>query len=190
MSKDVREQSSSDHHRMTYWGYSFERACSSGHEGPVNSNVEFGLVFTGRLGNHRLLYGAEVDGVDEGGAYVELKTNRELLDDRTRRSFEEFKLMRCWAQCFLAGIDEIIFGFRDDRGVVGRVERVSVREVPRRLRGLVQWDPQVMLKFAEQFIAWLWTSVKSLEDGPFRLQYNPVEGKILLERGGVDFLLH
>ena len=45
-----------------------------------------------------------------------------------------FKLLKWWAQSFLLGIPKIIGGFRDDEGIVRRLEVFKTLEIPKMLR--------------------------------------------------------
>lgn len=53
---------------------------------PVNENEKYFAVFKGKLGPHRLLFGAEMDGVHPDPTppkrYVELKTSRIITDEK------------------------------------------------------------------------------------------------------------
>jgi RAT1-interacting protein len=67
------------------------------------------------LGRTKLLVGAELDGQDEHGQYVELKTYRILATPKDRISFERYKCLAFWIQSYLVGVPLIRCGFRDDR---------------------------------------------------------------------------
>ena len=41
-----------------------------------------------------------------------------------------FKLIKWWAQSFLVGIPKIVCGYRDDDGVVHRLEEMDVQTLP------------------------------------------------------------
>lgn len=40
-----------------------------------------------------------------------------------------FKSMKWWAQSFIVGIPEIMVGYRDDDGVVSRLESMDVKQL-------------------------------------------------------------
>lgn len=168
---------------FTYWGHRFEHIVMSSSDPsdnldkrskePVNTFREFGVVFKSKLGGHRLIFGAEVDGLDEDGySYVELKTGRILKDQNYYNSFYQQKLMTFWAQSFLAGISKILIGFRSDRGIVKSIEYIDVNEIPRITRGKVEWCPETMLNFGIIFFDWLSDQMKQLEeDCVFRVSF-------------------
>lgn len=66
---------------------------------PVNEKEEYCSVMKGKLGNHTILFSAEVDGVDPAyyntpnhnpasmRRYVELKTSRIISNERQHRNF-------------------------------------------------------------------------------------------------------
>lgn len=153
----------------TYWGHRFEHIVmdsatddninsnfGSRIEEPVNTWREFGVVFKSKLGGHRLIFGAEVDGLDsDGKSYVELKTCRILKDPSQYKTFYQHKLMSFWAQSFLAGIPKILVGFRTDRGIIKSIEYIDVNEIPRITRNKATWCPETMLNFGVIFLDWL-----------------------------------
>lgn len=168
---------------FTYWGHRFEHIVMTSTDPtdcldkrskePVNTCREFGVVFKSKLGGHRLIFGAEVDGVDEdGSSYVELKTGRVLKDTGHYNSFYRQKLMTFWAQSFLAGIPKILMGFRSDRGIVKSIEYINVNEIPRIIRGKAEWCPETMLNFGIMLLDWLSEQMKQFEeDCVFRISF-------------------
>ena len=68
---------------QSYFGYRFEALCT-GHDAskPVDANDKYVGLFNCKLGDHRLAVVAEIDCVDDSGAYVELKTNKLLASRR------------------------------------------------------------------------------------------------------------
>ena len=141
---------------------------------PVNTWREFGAIFKSKLGSHRLIFGAEVDGLDEdGSSYVELKTSRILKDSTQFTTFYQQKLMTFWVQSFLAGIPKILVGFRSDRGIVKSIEYIEVNEITRITRGKVTWCPETMLNFGIIFLDWLRERMwESEENCVFRISFN------------------
>jgi hypothetical protein len=47
----------------------------------------------------------------------ELKTNKLLNTEKDIVSFERYKLIKFWAQAFIAGIPRVVVGYRDDDGI-------------------------------------------------------------------------
>lgn len=180
----------------TYWGHRFEHMTMSSASNdpndnldnrfkePVNTWREFGVIFKSKLGGHRLIFGAEVDGLDKDGtSYVELKTCRVLKDQSQYPAFYQNKLMSFWAQSFLAGIPKILVGFRSDRGIVKSIEYIDVNEIPRITRGKVTWCPETMLNFGILFFDWLNEQMKQFsEDEVFRLSFVGDSDQIFLRK--------
>lgn len=180
----------------TYWGHRFEHITMSSTKDdpkdnldnrfiePVNTWREFGVIFKSKLGGHRLIFGAEVDGLDvTGNSYVELKTCRVLKDPSQYATFYQNKLMSFWAQSFLAGIPKILVGFRSDRGMVKSIEFIEVSEIPRITRGKVTWCPETMLNFGILFLDWLSAQMKQFsEDEVFRLSFVGDSGEVILKK--------
>ena len=51
-----------------------------------------------------------------------------------------FKLIKWWAQSFLIGIEKVIGGFRDDDGVVRRLETFNTLDMARMCKVIVCFD--------------------------------------------------
>jgi len=155
--------------QCTYWGHKFENLCMVEHsvdplaveplasrrEKAVNTNEEFGIVVKVKLGEHRLVLGAEVDGIDESGSeYIELKTSKTKHNSHDERFFKE-KLLKYWLQSYLVDVPNILVGFRDHKGWVKELETIHVAQIPRTVRGHVRWDPNAILLMGDQFFSWL-----------------------------------
>lgn len=121
--------------RMTYYGYKFESLCTSGwastdpnsvesiserDDAPCDTNIQFCSVFASKLGPFNIICGGEVDcqyPAEKDGSkysYAELKTNRIINSFKQNSNFVKYKLLKTWAQSYLAGVRNVIFGFRDD----------------------------------------------------------------------------
>lgn len=160
---DVLEMSERDK-RMTYWGYSFESyvtvdntvSQTSNSVSPpataVNNGQQFCSLVRTKLGEHRLLFGGEVDGLNvETNEYIELKTNRNLETNQQRINFHRFKLLKMWLQSFLIGINTIICGYRDEDGIVTNLETVKVSNIPHTTK--TYWSGAVCFNFLHDFLS-------------------------------------
>uniref|UniRef100_A0A915PM15 Decapping nuclease n=1 Tax=Setaria digitata TaxID=48799 RepID=A0A915PM15_9BILA len=149
---------------MAYWGFKFEQYVTSDSSSdepntnePVTTLEEFDVVVKARLGGRkeglRLLYSGETDCIDAGSPsndamsilltedeYVELKTQHKELTN----GFWRQKAMKWWVQSFLIGIQNMVVGFRDNNGIVTRVERLKVQQLPRKAQ---QWSANVTFNF-------------------------------------------
>lgn len=171
--------------RRSYWGYSFERFATEAPssrqvngtarkpKNAVNANVEFCAIVKTKLGPHRIIMGAEMDCYDtasDGRKYfVELKTSR-ALDARTVDRFERDKLLKFWIQSFLAGVQRILVGYRDDAGRLLGTEMMRPQDITHRVKQKHHWEGGVCLAFADQVLCWLYGSVKEGED--YTLRFN------------------
>ncbi|XP_037074049.1 decapping and exoribonuclease protein-like isoform X2 [Pollicipes pollicipes] len=176
---------------MTSWGYKFEQfmmADAADSEAnphvPVLEGEEFCCVLRSRLGSHSLVYGAEVDGLDPHhtgdpstmARFVELKTSREVDNQRQRNTLRRFKMLKWWAQSFLVGIERVVVGFRDDDGVVHRLHAYSTRQLP---KDQDFWSPAVCMNFADALLSFVARHVTG--DDPravWRLDFRPAERRV------------
>lgn len=161
--QEVRnEMHFSKSHRMAmFGGHKFERLCmisaksqditnmKSRQDEIVNTNCEFVSVFKTRLGKFNLLMGAEIDGIDENQRYVELKTSTEIKNENARSNFIRHKLAKWWLQSFLAGIEDIVVGYRNSGGWLTDLSVLKVSSIPGIARPLGFWEAQSLLSFAD-----------------------------------------
>lgn len=103
-------------------------------------------MFKTNLEGKRVLYGAEMDGIDSEVKYdldhvdlnkvqfVELKVNLRAVHEKQKANYFRYKLRNWWAQCFLAKIDKIVVGTRTQNGIVNELSELEVRNIPRLVR--------------------------------------------------------
>ncbi|XP_063829151.1 decapping nuclease DXO homolog [Ostrinia nubilalis] len=187
------------------WGYKFEQYLLSDLPGqlpdidrPVIENEEFSLYYQSSLGKHQLLYGAQIDGLlatDKvppppdtndfqtnlnylrSNQYIELKTNREIRTPNQEQNFKKYKLLRCWCQCYLAGLKGLLVGFRDDKGIVRRLQCYNTDDIAAYCEN--EWQPEKALKYLDDFLTFIETSfkdkleeTKSNDQEPLHLQFD------------------
>ena len=85
--------------------------------------------------------------------WVELKTSAEIRNERDMYKYER-KLLKFWAQSFLLGVPTIIVGFRDQQGIVHRLEELDTASIPGKVKKLGKgtWDGNVCINFAAAFL--------------------------------------
>lgn len=155
--------------KFLFWGRKFEKYMCSDHprsrpdpSAPVNENEELCVIFTSKLNERRLLFGAEIDGVLNcdheirgcedlaQSRLVELKTNRQIDNPSQYNSFQRYKLLKWWVQSHLVGIKYILCGFRNDKGVVQKLRQFNVSKIPDKAKKV--WDPDVCMTFCDTFL--------------------------------------
>ncbi|CAG9575853.1 unnamed protein product [Danaus chrysippus] len=143
--------------------------------GPVDETEEFSLVFTTNLNRHKIVYGAEMDGIrcDQSHVslppssknpqevlkylstknFVELKTNRHIEFSRQELNFKKFKTIKWWCQSFLTGVETILCGCRNDSGIVEELKMYRVNDLPKISKKF--WDPSVCFNFLDDFFTFV-----------------------------------
>uniref|UniRef100_F1L7U0 Decapping nuclease n=1 Tax=Ascaris suum TaxID=6253 RepID=F1L7U0_ASCSU len=182
---------------MCYWGFKFEQYVTTDSPDsplkekqlswslylttPVTDQVvsnmkEFDVVMRTTLGNKgggiRLLFSAETDCLDSEGHYLELKTQAYGMVS----NFWKLKAMKWWIQSFLAGVQQIVVGIRDNKGVVRSVKRVKVAELCRRA---VDWTPSRTFNFLLDVLTLIKSRMYEVHSLSYMLfEYNHANGKI------------
>ncbi|KAK0168491.1 hypothetical protein PV327_002282 [Microctonus hyperodae] len=167
---DKYEKSNRTMRDLTFmsWGFKFEQYLVSDAPGkepntnkPVDEAAEFCCVFETRLVNSRILYGAEMDGIkcDEllddplplkELKFFELKTSRIVERPQQFISMKRFKFLKWWCQSFLVGIEDISCGFRNDKGIVCKVENYQVQNLAR--ISSEYWSAANAMNFCDAFL--------------------------------------
>ncbi|KDO32131.1 hypothetical protein SPRG_03348, partial [Saprolegnia parasitica CBS 223.65] len=146
-----------------YAGRQYEAIASHGPRG------EYCGVFAMLLGSTQLLVGAELDGVDGRGDYVELKTYKLLQTSKDRFSFERYKCLAFWIQSYLVGVGRIRCGFRSADCKLVKEQTFATSQLP--AFGAKYWQPNVCLSFAKLVFAWLEDKVP--DDTAYEVRYDP-----------------
>lgn len=81
--------------------------------------------------------------------WVELKTAADPGASASPAAFER-KLLKFWAQSFLLGVPRIVVGFRDQGGVLRRLEEFRTQELPGKVKrlGRGSWDGNLCINCA------------------------------------------
>jgi RAT1-interacting protein len=175
---------------FTFYGYRFEAYCtypshvsdcwnSEESEEEINTNEEFCSVFLSKFGDHRVVIAAEIDCMDfKTHQYVEIKTSKFPQNERQQSNFERYKLLKFWIQSYLVNVPTLVVGFRDDAGIVQRVEEIQTHELPKRCRHL--WSSDKCISLTHQVLSVLRSNVE--ENHKYILSYGPPFKEISLRR--------
>ncbi|KAA8915302.1 hypothetical protein TRICI_002549 [Trichomonascus ciferrii] len=194
---------------MCYWGYKFEaismldKPWSEATRDEIFdrpktkqvNNIEqyLSIVRTG-VGSVKLVLAGEVDGVmdykpekpeDPLRHYVELKTSKVIRDEKDARAFER-KILKTWAQSFLLGIRKVIYGFRDDNGILKSIEEYRTDELPTLVKSSMfsnpksKWNGNDAVAFYAAAVEWIKNTVGTQEGVAWRLQYKRGDQKLVL----------
>ncbi|XP_008560702.1 decapping and exoribonuclease protein [Microplitis demolitor] len=157
--------------QFSSWGFKFEQYILSDEPNkppdtskPVDEKEEFCCVFQSRLRERKLLYAAEMDGVYsdklltdplpiENLKFIELKTSRIVDNERQFSNLKKFKFIRWWSQSFLVGIENILCGFRDDKGIVRNLKNYRVADLPRISERF--WSASTTMNFCDDFLKYV-----------------------------------
>ena len=129
----------------------------------INNSEAFCSVVRSRLNEHSLLFGAEVDcctlidgKVVPSHSYIELKTSRVMDNARLYRNFASFKLIKYWAQSYLAGVPKVVCGLRNDDGIVQKIETYETLKIPDiAFMNNATWNASVCMNFCNDFLSWI-----------------------------------
>lgn len=167
---------------MCYWGFSFEdKCCNGGRKESIDCEESFISVVKTKVGNNRIVMGGEVDcctaqsSPETGYEYLELKTTRNMQKEGDFVWFKKKKLIKWWAQSFLLGVQTIIAGYRDNKGICTNIGEYKTLEIPRMVREVPGgWDGNVCIGFLHDFLEWLKMQVISKSASKrFRVEFNP-----------------
>ena len=181
------EDMDEEQQRYMYYGYKFEQVCTDEQSATTAGEAVpdpvscYSGVFKSKIGSTRVLFGAEVDAYEANGAHVELKVTKQIVTDRDRFTFERYKLLKWYAQCFLAGTTKLVVGFRDQDGMLRKIESFETLKVPRLIRGREDrlWCASRSILFLENVLQWLRKAVPD-DGGMYKMVYSSADRRIAL----------
>lgn len=189
-----RKQMSEKDKLFCSYGFKFEQYLLTDHpnerpkpEFPVKEAEEFCLMYRVSLDTHGILFGAEMDGVDtktevhslkdlQNKKLVELKVKREEQKYYQKQNFVKYKQIKWWCQSFLVGIQDVLVGLRDDKGIVYRIEEQRVSEMPGYAKQFRDhWTPAICMQFLNDFLSKVKNVLKDVdsETDVYRFEYDP-----------------
>ncbi|XP_031627997.1 decapping nuclease DXO homolog [Contarinia nasturtii] len=158
---------------------------------PVNEGEEFCCMFSTTLNGQKILYGAEMDGIETEQPcdlnkadlnqfkFVELKVKLREQNHRQKQNYFRFKLRNWWCQSFLVNINKIIVGTRTTDGIVNEESTVYVKDIPKQCQKY--WSSSVCMEFCNQFLQYVSKEMSGI-DNPydvFRFDYDPAKSEYI-----------
>lgn len=126
---------------------------------PLHDCEEFNIGLSTILDTFKILFAAEVDGVDEDVSkdslnemnFIEIKTRMADPTQHQYNNYLRYKLPKWWCQSYLVGVRKIYCGFRTEEGHVKKIEELLVKDIPKMCQN--HWLPNVMFNFCADFMA-------------------------------------
>ncbi|XP_075264221.1 uncharacterized protein LOC142356142, partial [Convolutriloba macropyga] len=186
--EEAEEPSYPNSDRFMYYGYKFEQLCtdtstsSQSGSATVDSTSEFAAVVRLRIGNLRVMMGAEMDcqipqtsrNSQDLSSYIELKTAKTPTNQRQRNSLLRFKYPRWWMQSWFAGVTRLAVGNRDEQGMLHTIEVLKTTDLPNiAKREGVQWNPWEFINFTNDVLLWMKQQAQASPGKQLTFRYNP-----------------
>uniref|UniRef100_A0A182R3J9 Decapping nuclease n=1 Tax=Anopheles funestus TaxID=62324 RepID=A0A182R3J9_ANOFN len=160
--------------RFCYYGFKFEQHILTEQphskpdtSAPVMLGEEFCSMFDTTVAGHRVLYGAEMDGIVASNQpldrerlrleelrrceFVEVKVKRKETTQRQVDNFHRFKTKNWWCQSFLVNVQRLVVGLRDDAGIVREIIDMKLNDIQRDSRPF--WSPSICMNFCAEFLS-------------------------------------
>jgi hypothetical protein len=87
-------------------------------------------------------------------------------------------------QSFLAGVQQMALGGRDEAGVLRRVHMVPVQQLPElSARAGQPWDANLLLRFGDECLAWMGERAAAAGEGAqLRFEHDPAKKAVVCGR--------
>ncbi|KAH3694156.1 decapping and exoribonuclease protein-like isoform X1 [Dreissena polymorpha] len=146
-----------------YWGWKMEQLLTESKPDEsdcTKTQVQHGkylLVNQLNINAHSLVFNCEIDAYDENtDSFVEIKTKKNISPENISPGedaiFKKFTLLQWWAQSQLGGVKEILCGFRDNEGLVTRIESFRTSSIP---NSELPWNQKVCFHFLDNLLTWI-----------------------------------
>ena len=125
---------------------------------PLNLNEEFCSAVEKNFGSHSITFCTEVDcrkpdnnyvGSSALSNYIELRTTSLQQNLEDIKTFKANKLIQWWLQSYFCGIEKILCGFHDHRGIVRTLKWYDAHDLPEMM---IDREPATCLVFLDQFL--------------------------------------
>jgi RAT1-interacting protein len=193
------------------WGYNFEALCTGEAYADANSEygmlVNFRLEHGGNKNGNRatdvkskpnfsIYLGAEIDAYDPVEAQSESRDVESIPPMSSLREIKTFtrpehprqwwttynlRHPKWWLQSYLAGVQALLLGARDNNGIVHEIHAIKTADLPRiSWKNGCTWSPQQALAFGADVLAWMAEICKSgnCVEKHVRFVYDPNTRKI------------
>lgn len=197
--------------KFEQYGFKFEshvlsndlQSMPPGSKSTVIEAEEFCVVMSTRINNKfKVIFGAGIDGVEsieivndieklKKSSLVEVKLMREEGNDKQKENFIKFRAFQWWCQSFVANVDEIHCGIRDDSGIVHQVKTYKIEALVQEAEKNKFWCRSTCKKFLSNFLEQIFRDMRFIDDPMlvYRYNWNPYRNQIDLEkRFGQTFL--
>lgn len=166
-----RQNATEEQKKFCSYGFKFEQYCMTRDPSeepdtsvPVDECEEFCCMYKTKIQGMDLLFAAEVDGamsstlckdienkeVLNSLKLVELKCSIRPSNERQQQNFYRFKCRNWWCQSFLVGIQDLMVGYRNDKGFVDEIKHMEVRSLPKISSNY--WAPSQCADFLVRFL--------------------------------------
>ncbi|XP_076635474.1 decapping and exoribonuclease protein-like [Colletes latitarsis] len=156
-----------DLEKCTQWGHKFEQYMLSDNPNtqpnlsiPFNENEEFCCIFKSKLGEKKLLYGGQIDGISSQQQIQDTLAEKEVKLIELKTSYFKSithdnlpygkKGIFWWCQSYLSGIDTIVVGLRNVSGIVTKIKEIEVGKLTN--NSMNPWNHKRCLGFLNGFL--------------------------------------
>lgn len=135
---------------------------------------EFNLVLSRNVNELKVLFAAECDGLiseDNVDSLDDLNLSR-FVEIKCRfdkalhnnKNFKDLTKLNYWCQSFIASINTIYIGKRDDQDIVKRIEKIDVKSLEEPEHSAKFWDKKVCLQRLREFLRHIKADMQDVDD--------------------------
>ena len=118
------------------------------------SSLTCPAFFAPQNNNGQLVWDCRPEKKDDPINWVELKTSAVIENAKDALKYER-KLMKFWIQSYLLGVPKIIVGFRNQHGILQRLDELETASIPgmvKKPRGRGTWDGNLCICIMGNFL--------------------------------------
>lgn len=136
---------------------------------------EYNIITYTKLNRHKIILCSRIECVQSDGNYIQVKTTKELTNEKLEKSFVKSKLIKYWLLSKLSSIDLTIVAFRNDDGDIKGIATLRTNKMEDFIQKPYVWSTKVCFNFANKILNMLKKNVNDWDDYYLSYEY-PYEG--------------
>lgn len=139
---------------------------------------EFNLITSTKLNKHSIILCSRIDCKHSDGKYIQIKTTKELANEKLEKNFVKTKLIKYWLLSKLSNIDITLVAFRNNEGDIKGIATLRTNKMEDFIEKPYVWSSKICFNFADKVLNMLKNNVGDWDNYYLSYEYPYTEIKL------------